>query len=155
MFHQAPSSKYWHRLLWLQTIRRFQRWHSSTTFYIHQISCDIRHQIRGSRRFKSLVEGQNLFSIFLKLIFCHRYDHNNSVSLLTEPSDAYHNSDVIMGMMGSQITWVLIIYSAVCSGTDQRKHQTSSSLAFVRGIHRSPGPATRKRFPFDDVIMYT
>ena len=41
----------------------------------------------------------------------------------------------------------------------QRKHQSSSSLAFVRGIHRrsvnSPHkwPVTQKMFPFDDVIM--
>ena len=44
------------------------------------------------------------------------------------------------------------------SGVDQRKHQSSASLAFVRGIHRRPvnsphkGPVTRKMFPFDDVI---
>ena len=50
---------------------------------------------------------------------------------------------------------VLTIYSSV----DQRKHQSSASLAFVGGIHRSPvnsphkGPVTRKMFPFDDVIM--
>ena len=30
------------------------------------------------------------------------------------------------------------VYSTVCSGTDQRKHQSSVSLAFVRGIHRWP-----------------
>ena len=46
-------------------------------------------------------------------------------------------------------------------GADQRKHQSSASLAFVRGIHRWPvnsshkGPVTRKMFPFDDVIMST
>ena len=40
------------------------------------------------------------------------------------------------------------------------KHQSSASLAFVRGIHRWPvnsphkGPVTRKMFPFDDVIMF-
>ena len=45
------------------------------------------------------------------------------------------------------------------SGADQRKHQSSGSLAFVRGIHRCPvnsphkGPVTRKMFPFDAVIM--
>ena len=44
-------------------------------------------------------------------------------------------------------------------GADQRKHQSSASLAYVRGIHRwsvdSPhkGPVTRKSFTFDDVIM--
>ena len=39
------------------------------------------------------------------------------------------------------------------------KQQSSTSLAFVRGIHRWPvnsphiGPETREMFPFDDVIM--
>ena len=48
---------------------------------------------------------------------------------------------------------------SVYSDADQRKHQSSASLAFVRGIHRWPvnsphkGPVTRKMFPFDDVIM--
>ena len=52
-----------------------------------------------------------------------------------------------------------IVYSTVYSGSNQRKHQSSSSLAFVRGIHRWPvnsphkWPVTRKMFPFDDVIM--
>ena len=50
-------------------------------------------------------------------------------------------------------------YSTVCSGANQRKHQSPASLAFVRGIHRwlmnSPHKmtVTRKMFPFDDVIM--
>ena len=64
-----------------------------------------------------------------------------------------------MGAIVSEITSVPIIYSQVCSGTDQRKHQSSASLAFVRGIHRGPvnsphkGPVMRKKFQFDDVIM--
>ena len=72
---------------------------------------------------------------------------------------SYHYSDVIMSTMASQITGVSIVYSTVCSGADQRKHQSSASLAFVRGIHRwlvnSPykGPVTHKMFTFDDVIM--
>ena len=70
-----------------------------------------------------------------------------------------HYSDVIMGVVASQITSVTIIYSTGYSDTYQRKHQSSASLAFVRGIHRWPvnsshkGPVTRKMFPFDDVIM--
>ena len=66
-----------------------------------------------------------------------------------------------MSSMASQITSPTIIYSAVYSGADHRKHQSSASLAFVRGIHLRPvnsphkGPATRKMFPFDDVIMCT
>ena len=64
-----------------------------------------------------------------------------------------------MGVMVSQITSLPIVYSTVYSGADQRKHQSSTSLAFVRGIHRwlvnSPHKrsVTRKMFPFDDVIM--
>ena len=49
-----------------------------------------------------------------------------------------HYSDVITSAMASQITGDLIVYSIVCSGTDQRKHPSSTSLAFVRGIHRWP-----------------
>ena len=62
-----------------------------------------------------------------------------------------------MSAMGSQITGVFIVYSTVCS--DQRKHQSTASLAFVRGIHQWPvncshkGAVTRKLFPFDDVII--
>ena len=61
--------------------------------------------------------------------------------------------------MASQITDVLNVCSIVYSGTDQRKHQSSASLALVRGIHRWPvnsphkEPVTWKMFPFDDVII--
>ena len=70
-----------------------------------------------------------------------------------------HNSDVIMSAMASEIAGASIVYSNVCSGADQRKHQSSASLAFGREIHRWPvnsphnGPLTRKMFPFDDVIV--
>ena len=70
-----------------------------------------------------------------------------------------HYGDVIKGSIASQITSLTIVYSAVYSDADQRKHQSSASLAFVRGIHRGPvnsphkWPVTRKMFPFDDVIM--
>ena len=70
-----------------------------------------------------------------------------------------HYNDVIMSPIASQFTSLTIVYSTVYSGADQRKHQSSASLAFVRGTHRWPvnsphkGPITRKMFPFDDVIM--
>ena len=72
-----------------------------------------------------------------------------------------HNSDIIMGAMTSQITCHTIVYSTVYWGADQRKHQSSASLAFVPGIHRWPvnsphkWPVTREMFPLDDVIMNT
>ena len=49
-----------------------------------------------------------------------------------------HYFDLIMSAMASQITGVSVVNSIVYSGPDQRKHQNSHSLAFVRGIHRWP-----------------
>ena len=43
-----------------------------------------------------------------------------------------------MGAIASQITSLTIVYSTVYSDADQRKHRSSASLAFVRGIHRGP-----------------
>ena len=76
-----------------------------------------------------------------------------------EGTYSQHHSDVIMSAMTSQITSVSVVYSNVCSGADQRKHQSSASLAFVRGFYRWPvnsphkGSVTRTKIPFDDVIM--
>ena len=70
-----------------------------------------------------------------------------------------HYNDVIMGAVASQFTSLTIVLSVVYLDTDERKHQSSAPLAFVRGIHRRPvksphkWPVTRKMFPFDDVIM--
>ena len=74
-------------------------------------------------------------------------------------SENKHYNDVIMGMMAFQKTSPIIVYSTVYSGADQRKHQSSASLAFVRGIQWWPldsphkEPITWKMFPFDDVVM--
>ena len=81
--------------------------------------------------------------------FCHA----------SERTEGKHYCDVITSTMASQITSGTIVYLTVYSGADQRKYQSSVSLAFVRGIHRWPvnsphkGPVTRKIFLFDDVIM--
>ena len=62
------------------------------------------------------------------------------------------------GVLNHQLT---IVYSIAYSDADQRKHQSSATLAFVWGIHRWPvnsphkRPVTRKVFPLDDVIMNT
>ena len=73
-----------------------------------------------------------------------------------------HYSDVTISAMVSQITGVngiAGICSSVCSGADKIKHQSTASLAFVKGIHHWPvncppkGPVKRKMFPFGDVIM--
>ena len=63
-----------------------------------------------------------------------------------------HYCDVLMGTMAPQITSLTVVYSTVYSGADQRKHQSSAPLAFVRGIHRWPvnsphrWPVTQKMF---------
>ena len=83
------------------------------------------------------------------------------VSSKSEPQVLHlpHYCDVIMGAVASQITSLTIVYSTVYSDADQRKHQSSASLAFVRRNHRRPvnsphkWPVTQKMFPFDDVIL--
>ena len=73
--------------------------------------------------------------------------------------DARHYNDVIMNKMSFQISSVAVVYSTVVSYADQRKHQSSASLAFVWEIHRWPVNSPHKSqwrvkmFPFDDVIM--
>ena len=80
-------------------------------------------------------------------------------SNFTSSSYVTHYNDVIMSLIGSQIASLMIVYLTVYSGADQRKHISSVSLAFVRGIHWWPvnslnkWPVMRKMFLFDDVIM--
>ena len=86
-------------------------------------------------------------------------DTEKTTELLMILEVSLHHCDVIKGAMESQITSLTIVYPTVQSGADQRKHQSSASLAFVRGSHGWPvnsphkWPVTRKMFPFDDVIM--
>ena len=61
-------------------------------------------------------------------------------------SESYtHHNDVIMSAMASQITGVSIVCSTVCPGADLRIHQSSASLAFVRGIHGWTGNSPHKK----------
>ena len=70
--------------------------------------------------------------------------------LKTVMAPEHHYSEVIMRAMASRV---------FAQPSVQRKDQSSTSLAFVRGIHPwlvdSPhkGPATWQIFQFDDVIM--
>ena len=98
----------------------------------------------------SQIKGKSTNCVFKNLFIV-------TTKKILKPSHYY---DVIMGPMASQITRLTIVYSAVYSGADKRTHQSSASLAFVGGIHRSPvnslhkWPVTLKMFPFDDVIMH-
>ena len=91
---------------------------------------------------------QNSFYIAHESIYVHIWTD------ITHTALRYisHYNNVIMSAMASQITSLTIVYSSVYSGADQRKHQRSVSLAFVRGIHCWPmnsprkEPVTRKSF---------
>ena len=83
-----------------------------------------------------------------------------SLMIHGSPSPFGYYIDAIKTTMASQITSLTVVYSIVYSGANQRKHQSSASLAFVRGIPtpgpvNSPhkGPVTRNMITFDDVIM--
>ena len=68
--------------------------------------------------------------------------------------DNFHDC-TFQSVLSRLYDWTRCVYT----GTDQRKYQSSASLAFVRGNHRwlvnSPykGPVTRKMFPFDNVFI--
>ena len=57
-----------------------------------------------------------------------------------------HYGDVMMSAMASHITSLTIAYSTVYSGADQRKHESSASLAFLRGNPRTKGQLHEKCF---------
>ena len=98
-----------------------------------------------------------------RFIECWFDQHGRQIRLIASSFSkivASHYSVVIMGVIASQITSLFIVYSTLYPGAQQRKHQSSASLAFVRGIHGWPvnsphkWPVTRKMFPFHDVIMH-
>ena len=66
-----------------------------------------------------------------------------------------HYCDVIMGAIASQITSLTIVYSTVYSDEDQRKHQSSASLAFVRGIHRGPVNSPTQMASNAEIVLMT
>ena len=60
----------------------------------------------------------------------------NSAACSPAGSTPGHDNDVIMSAIAPQITSLMVVYSTVYSDADQRKHQSSASLAFVWGINR-------------------
>ena len=104
----------------------------------------------------ALRSSQYCYLSYVQYIYC------TTGMLSTNDKVIFNNShygDVIMGAIASQIISLTIVCSTVYSDADERRHQSSASLAFVWGIRRGPvnsphkWPVTRKMFPFDDVIM--
>ena len=75
-------------------------------------------------------------------------------ALYRTESKTFHYHNIIISAMASQFTSDSSDCSTVCSDAEQRNHQSSAPLAFVRGIHRWPvnsahnEPVTLKLFPF-------
>ena len=91
-----------------------------------------------------------IYYTVLKSRFCSSFEYEHPYMKSTGARSSYelqwlrlhylvtagtHYNDVIMRPMASQIISLTIVYSTVYSCEDQ-SHQTSASLASVRGIHR-------------------
>ena len=75
----------------------------------------------------------------------HRYDSHATCYKLYSQCGVHtvadtlilrHYNEVTMSAIASQISSLTIVYSTVYSSTDERKHQSPASLAFVKEIHR-------------------
>ena len=116
--------------------------------------CNEEVTLKFHRKYLTHTFERNIFSTVVAL-----WDRRAHKRFSNGPHGHRHYTDVRMSTMASQITSLTVVYSTVYSGTEQRKHKSSASLAFVRGIHRWPvnsphkRPVTPKMSPFDDVIM--
>ena len=108
------------------------------------------HNLQGN-----IVDGFDplIYSVYLERCIVYRFVYRYTVfNTLRQTCSICNYNDVIMGAIASQITSLTIVYSIVYSDADQRKYQSSASLAFVRVIHRGPVnsphkcPVTRKCF---------
>ena len=147
----------------LRLCQRKQSYVERMSFILRYIDSQVfRITVRSSASLSTrFAEDKNFFagSVFrvqiMKHYIWHWYIVTFKLRALRCPSLKWR----LMSAMASQITSLTIAYSSVYLGADQRNHQSSASLAFVRGIHRWPvnsprkGPVTWKMFPFDDVII--
>ena len=104
---------------------------NSGASHIRYISLPINKNACGNNLPPTCPDIHQIRTVKAELI--HTVIHDFSVWMRRD-----HYRDVIISAMASQTTSVSIVYSIVCWGVDQRKHQSSAPLAFVRGIHRWP-----------------
>ena len=115
------------------------RTHFRQRLYFYSISLNVvpgspvdNNSALEQRRWQTIIwtiDGLVYWRIYWANSFWHRWNHY---------------SDVIMGVLASQITSIIIVYWNVYSGADQRKHQSFASLVFVRGTHRWPVNSAQK-----------
>ena len=132
------SSKEYHPYLWMHWMKIIMvSLRSQFRFNIHVFEKDNFLLTEGFSA--NTING----IIIHNFIFSHWFRFGFIFICCTSNWDAWkplnsHYSDVIIGAMASQITNLTIAYSTVYSSAYQRKHQSSVSLSFVRGIHRWP-----------------
>ena len=103
---------------------------------------------------QTLLRNNTTHSVFKK------YNHSPcvialcSISAQSRSSISFrHYSDMIMSAMASHITNVTIVYSTVCSGADQRRYQSSASLAFVKGNAPVTGEVPAQRASISESVF--
>ena len=93
-------------------------------------------RIFGNRHFELHFHEKNILFFATKFTSSHICCQPESLLLTDLGGDfsieKHHYSDVIMDTMASLITSLTSVYSTVHPGADQRKHQSSASLSFVR-----------------------
>ena len=122
-----------------QTVPQTPSWNTSTR-PLDSLSPSISRNARNIKK-SSLLSDDNLCFCVANVLCCTIPDLKWNLSHLyimspwycydLEPLSARY-SDVIMSAMATLITGVTIVYTTVCSGTHQRKHQSSVSLALIR-----------------------
>ena len=96
--------------------------------------CQYRFSLRKDLKLKSHVMFfAHINHVMCPMVWTPGKHDNNTIAF-------YYYSDAIIPAIASQITSITIVYSTVYSGADQRKHQSSASLAFGWGIQRWPIP---------------
>ena len=66
--------------------------------------------------------------------FGNSFEHWAQINEISGDRPSHYNDAImIINAMASQITSLTTVYSTVYSGTDERKHQSSMSLAFLWG----------------------
>ena len=147
-----------HKCIQSQGHRHFKNYiyYKTIHIYIYKMNTKMRPHFRFTKLWPYNSKVIQCFWECITTMTCHSPTHGcprrrfcvHNVN--TADWRIYHYNDIIMGTMASQITSLTMVYSTVYSGAEQRKHQSSASLAFVRGIHRGPvnsahkGPVTRK-----------
>ena len=110
--------------------------HCVESFYVisRDTPCYRKAFTRGCFATGQITTKNGILGTYLYICVCG--ENANLVAAEIFKLISVHYNGVIIGTMAHKITIVSIVCPTVCSDADQMKHQSSASLAFVRGIHR-------------------